>query len=330
MLPPVSPLASSGARFRLREVALAPPVGRRAFLAHGEARLPGLALREGDVLCVGEGGASGWPAVFEPVVTAGHPMLGHLVQQQLRSLPADMPCSTRHWAAVGPVLAVWRGLGGSDEPAPQGQVAAPSPAPAAVPSPVRAVCVRLPAPGVALARAEHPEWLGRPVRVAGDGALVATGLAGATAAAPVASAALRGLAEQVAAELGAGAEVERADATEVRVTAAIAVDLRAVSRLGQRLRRRLRVPVCVAVADEVEVARRLSLALGTDELLFALPPARVPSVAHPAPAAPASRAGAPAPVLVAPEPPRTAALRPGGRPRAASAQLSLFDRLQAA
>ncbi|MFH1468562.1 MAG: hypothetical protein ABIO70_29500 [Pseudomonadota bacterium] len=257
------------APFRLRPVRLPAPVGRQAFLAHGEARLPGLLLREGDVLCVGGPAAPGAVEVFAPVV-AGHPMLGQVVRQQLRSLPGGIPCATRHWESLGALQAVWRSLG---EPMPFGVAprdgASPDPAP-------RIVCVRVPAPAVGLVRAAHPEWLGRPMQLVEDGprpALVFPGLGGSepVPAAPPSASALDAVAARIAEELGVGAEIEQASPTELRVVARLSLDLRAATALAHRLGRHLRLPLSLAVADDRHEARRLAWRLAPDQLLYVLP-----------------------------------------------------------
>jgi len=327
-------LPSSPARrspvFRLRGLTEAPPVGEWAFPAHGDATLPALSLRSGDVLCVSDDLPEGSVEVLRPR-SPGHPMLGHRRRGQLRSLPADLPCSDSLWAPVGSITAVWRrGLSASVAP-----LAASSGAASAT---QRAVCVRVPQAAVALVRAEQPELLGAQLQAAAQpGGTVLVFPGSASDARPVAQAStqqLRELAERIAQALGPDARVHTASAAELVVCASRALDLAGAERLQRSLARQLRIPIAVAVAADEAEAVSAARSLGADQLLFVLPvpePASTaavrPRVAAAAVTAPAL-VPAPAPSWPAREPaPRRRARRPAA---AGAVQLGLFERAEAA
>jgi hypothetical protein len=231
-----------------------------------------MALCEGDVLCVGGSAEPGALEVFSHVVL-GHPMLGQVVKQQLRSLPGGIPCAARHWESLGALRAVWRSLA---EPCATGAASVVPEEGASVALARRAVCVRVPAPAVALTRAAHPEWLGRPIHLVEQGAapflvFSETGGGAPVPVPPPAAADLEAAAGRLADLLGAGAEVEQVSPSELRVVTHLALDLRAATALARRLGRHLRLPLVMAVADELDEARRFAGRLAVDQLLFVLP-----------------------------------------------------------
>ncbi len=315
--------------FRLRPLASRPPFGQRAFQAHGHASLPSLQVRSDDVLCVSTDLARGAVLVLEPQ-SPGHPMLGHRSRGELRSLPADLPCSDSLWQPVGSVAAVWR-RGLSSIPADIGVGADASPA---VGLPHRAVCIRVPQAALALVRAERPELMSAQLRAAsqpGGDVLVFPGAA--AAARPVAQASmsqLRELAQQLAQALGSTASVQSVSASELCVTARLPVDLAGADRLARSLSRRLRLPLALAVADSADAALSAASSLGADQLLWVLPP--TPRAESRRPSAAAVR-----PVLVPPPVPTWSPAVPAPRRRSAtpaaaseSVQLGLFERSEAA
>ncbi len=319
--------------FRLRPLGVQPPVGRWAFTAHGDALLPGVSVRSNDVLCVSAGPDAGALQVLEPQ-TPGHPMLGHRYRGELRTLPANLPCSDSLWSPVGSVTAIWRrGLSSLGRPS--------SPAAPSAASPRRAVCVRVPQAALALVRAERPELMSTQLQAApqpGGTVLVFPG--SATDAAPVAQATarqLQELADSVALALGPGAQIQSVSASDVCVTAWRSLDLSAASRMARSLVRKLRLTLSVAVADSPEAALQHALSLGGDQLLYALPPQPGASPVQ-APVAQAVRpVAASRPSLVPRRPPvwvgaPAAPQRPVPMPSAVegTAQLGLFDRAEAA
>jgi len=322
--------------FRLRPLAVQPPVGQWAFTAHGDALLPDVVVRSNDVLCVSADPAGGSLQVLEPQ-TPGHPMLGHRFRGELRTLPANLPCSDSLWSPLGSVAAIWR-RGLSSLPT-LGRPVSPSEPSSTAPR--RAVCVRVPQAALALVRAERPELMSTQLQVApqpGGTVLVFPGSAADSA--PVAQASarqLQALADQIALALGPGAQVQSVSASDVCVTAWRALDLPAASHLARSLTRKLRLTLSVAVADSPELALQHALSLGGDQLIFALPaqpgasPALAPSSAAARPIAPSLPSLVPSqpPVWVgAPSSPRSPVVVP---PAAVGAvQLGLFDRAAAA
>jgi len=281
--------------------------------------------------------AGGALEVLEPL-SSGHPMLGRTHDGQLRALPADLPCSSDFWASAGGVSAVWRrGLWQPDASsiALRSATSARPGAVAVAPPRRRALCVRVPAAALALARSQRPEWLGSPLQSAPStgGVLVFPGSEPAQTDHPQATdvqpAQLVALAKQLVDVLGSGADIKRADAEEVVITAHRSLHLSRAAALLRRLSGRVRLPVSIAVADSPETAFALANSLGAGQLLFvprvAAHHSLVGQVAAPTPAPAAPVAG------VAGGTSLVASVRtepPEGAPEAV--QLSLFDRLEAA
>jgi hypothetical protein len=300
--------------FRIRPSTAQPPVGHRAYQSHGQAVLGGQRVCSGDLLCVDSQRRDG-VEVFEPL-SPGHPMLGHRPDGELRSLPADVPCSSSVWAPAGAVVAVLRSVASARV----GEGVACLPQPAAAPG-RRALCLRLPQAALALVRSERPELMGRrpAQRDQRDGVLVFPGAAASAQA-------LGELAAQLAALLGPGATVEQASSDELRITAWRALDLTSATQLLRSLGRRIRIPLSLAVADDLHSARQLAGSLEQDQLLFAL--AAGPS-RRGAAALPAQVQGWPWPMDTMDAPVHRAASRPApGQPGAV--QLGLFDQAHAA
>jgi hypothetical protein len=321
--------------FRLRPLPVRPPLGQRAYLAHGDASLPQLLVRSGDVLCVSTDQAEDGLEVFEPR-SPGHPMLGQRAGAELRSLPANLPCSGSLWASVGAVAAIWR-RGFASQPSTPASASQPS---AAV---RRALCVRLPQPALALARAEHPHLMGAQLQASpqeGGSVLVFPGRD--LDAAPVAQASARelsALAEQLAALLGPGSRVVEASADQIVVTAWRELSLPMATLLARSMARQLRLPISVVAAQGLEQAQLLAGGLGPDQLLWLVPPPARPAVVAAAPRPVAHRRPALVPAPVPPELPRASASawpsppaisdgKPASQPGAV--QLGLFDRAEAA
>jgi hypothetical protein len=322
--------------FRLRPLAGSAPLGDSAFVAHGDASLPGLRLRNDDVLCVSSELGEGGLQVLAPP-SAGHPMLGHRRRGQLRSLPADLPCSEDFWGPVGSVRAVWRRELSASLPASLGAASAPD---AEAPARSRALCVRVPQAALALVRAERPELMGAPLQAApqpGGTVLVFPG--SDRAAAPVAQAnarQLQGLADRLVLALGMGAEILAVSAAEVVVGVRRAIDLPEASLLSRALMRQLRLPLAVAVAEQFPQALEAVRSLGGDQLLFLLPePTQAQAAAARAPRAvvaprPAAPAPAPRPTLLPSPPAPRLREQPRARPAQGAVQLALFERAEAA
>jgi hypothetical protein len=323
--------------FRLRPLSVSAPVGRAAFVALGDASLPGLTLRSNDVLCVSPELFDGGIQVLQPP-SAGHPMLGHRRRGQLRSLPADLPCAEDFWAPVGSVRAVWRRELSASLPL---DLSAASVQPeAGSPGERRALCVRVPHAAITLVRAERPELMGAPLQIAPQpGGTVLVFPDRGQAAAPVAQASprqLRALADGLALSLGVGAEILAVSADEVVVGIQRSIDLPRASILARSLMRQLRLPIAVAVADRLPQALEAARTLGGDQLLYLLPePTQAQTAAALAPripmgARPAARASAPPPASLASAPALRSRPRPQAPPAQGAVQLALFERAEAA
>jgi hypothetical protein len=328
--------------FRLRALPIRPPVGQRAFVAHGHAGLSQLAVRSGDVLCVATHPAGAGLEVFEPR-SPGHPMLGRRSGADLRSLPADLPCSSSLWVPVGAVAALWR-RGFASQPAPS--VSLPASTPAAVAPLRRAVCVHLSQPALALARADHPHLMGAQLEAApqpGGSVLVFPGGGDAQPVAQASARDLRALADQLAQLLGPGARVVQATPAGITVTAWRQLTLPMATVLARSMARQLRLPISVVVADSLPQAQGLVGTLGGEQLLWLLPPVASARVAAPAAVPAALPHPAPAPPALVPAPappqlprPRVSAWptphpsRVAADPQPGALQLSLFDHAHAA
>jgi len=324
-------------------------VGQRAFVVHGQAELPELRLRSGDVLCASDQPGQGALEVFQPL-SPGHPMLGREVDGRLHSLPANLPCSAARWSSVGAVCAVLRR--GLWDPASLRSGVGPlpeAPACSSADAPLRSLCVRIPSAALALARRDRPEWLGRSLQLRQEPGGSVLVFPGATAgrqsgrAAAVTEGSLPSepdgwsdpeqlprLADALAHLLGPGAQVELVSAVELRVSVQRQLSLLHAERLARQLAGQLRLPLCLAVADTAAQARALAAMLQPDQLFFQLPgsPFQVAEAPCTLPGFDLPRR-APRPASVAP-----AAL--GRAPRVAAAsgrhspQLSLFDDCEAA
>lgn len=329
--------------FRLRPSPLRPPFGQWAYLAHGDASLPDLSVRSGDLLCVSADLAGGPVQVLEPQ-SPGHPMLGHRPQGQLRSLPANLPCSDALWAPAGSVVAIWRrGFSASSGLAPLGSSCS---TPQAAPALRRAVCVRVPQAALALVRSQRPELMGAQLQAAPQPSGTVLVFPGSAAQArPVGQASqreLQALADQLALALGPGARVHAVSGAEVCLTAWRDLDLPGAALLARSIARQLRLPLAVAVADSPSQALDIAGSLGGDQLLFLFPPAAaskpaaasrdarpVPPLAAVQPSSPSSRASFPAPPALVPSPVPSWPARPGsarrGPAQPMSVQLGLFE-----
>lgn len=326
--------------FRLRSLPVRPPLGQRAYLAHGDASLSQLSVRSGDVLCVATDHGDEGLEVFEPR-SPGHPMLGRRSGTDLRSLPADLPCSSSLWVPVGAVAAIWR-RGFASQPGP----ATAAPAPSSSAPLRRAVCVRLSQPALALARADHPHLMGAQLQAApqpGGSVLVFPGSGDAQPVAQASAADLQALADQLALLLGPGARVVEASPAGITVTAWRQLSLPMATLLARSAARQLRLPISVVVADSLEQAQGLAGGLGGEQLLWLVPPAgRVSSVASASVAvAPSCPAPVPAPPALVPAPAPSELPRPrasawptphpsSADPQHGVVQLSLFDHAHAA
>jgi hypothetical protein len=148
---------------------------------------------------------------------------------------------------------------------------------------------------------------------------------------PPPAALLEATAARIVDLLGAGAEIEQASPSELRVVAHLPVDLRAATALAHRLGRHLRLPFCMAVADEHEEVRRLAGRLAPEQLLFVLPALAAGERAEPASAPQPQRAPAlalaPVPVTPAVATRRAQRLVPASE---GPVQLSLFGGAEAA